>query len=457
MIRRVSTSQREDANLEWTSDQVLKLAPDASAARSGRDLASVRRWAALGCNEEACWGECQGSGSSPYQTQIDLRGPAFRCSCPSRKFPCKHGLALFLLYAENQIAFAACEPPAWVLEWQAARAKKEEQRANKAETAREGEPAAPVDSAAQAKRLAQREAKVSAGLEELKRWLLDLVRQGLASAQARPYSFWESVAARMVDAQAPGLARAVSDLAGIPASGEGWPDRLLERLGRLLLLVEGYSRISDLPEPTQADLRSLVGWTQDQKELAGRPGVRDRWHVLGRRVEIEDRLKVQRNWLWGQTTGRAALVLSFAAGNQPLDVSLVPGTGIDAELVFFPSSWPLRALVKERHAFNRYHRGHDGRTVSPRSDERLWQRAGLQSLDRTGASLAGKRHSLVPGWPLAHPRRRGLPDTALTAPQSRLVAHGVLGGEPDRSFRRIRRRLASSLEPVERSGLSFAS
>jgi hypothetical protein len=256
---------------------------------------------------------------------------------------------LFLLYAENRSAFAACEPPAWVLEWQAARAKKVEQSTNKAETAREGEAAATVDPAAQAKRLAQREAKVNAGLEELKRWLLDLVRQGLASAQAKPYSFWESVAARMVDAQAPGLARAVSDLAGIPASGEGWPDRLLERLGRLLLLVEGYSRISDLPEPTQADLRSLVGWTQDQKELAGRPGVRDRWHVLGRRVEIEDRLKVQRNWLWGQSTRRAALVLNFAAGNQPLDVSLVPGTGIDAELVFFPSSWPLRALVKEHH------------------------------------------------------------------------------------------------------------
>jgi hypothetical protein len=334
--------------LEWTTDQVLKLAPDPSSARSGRELASARRWAALGCNEQACWGECQGSGSSPYQAQIDLREPAFRCSCPSRKFPCKHGLGLFILYAENRSAFAACEPPAWVVEWLAARAKKE-QRGKAAETAREGEPAAPVDSAAQAKRLAQREAKVAAGLEELKRWLLDLVRQGLASAQARPYGFWESVAARMVDAQAPGLARAVRELAGIPASGEGWPDRLLERMGRLLLLIEGYSRIESLTEPTQADLRSLVGWTQDQKELAGRPGLRDRWNILGRRVEIEDRLKVQRTWLWGQTTGRAALVLSFAAGNQPLDVSLVPGTCIDAELVFFPSSWPLRALVKERH------------------------------------------------------------------------------------------------------------
>ncbi len=334
--------------MEWTSDQILKLAPDSGSARSGRDLGAARKWVSLGCNDQACWGECQGSGSVPYQTQIDLGEPAFRCSCPSRKFPCKHALGLFLLYAEQRGVLSASAPPAWVDEWLTARAKKAEQRAKKTESAGDGEPVAVVDAAAQARRAADREAKVAAGLVELKRWLLDLVRQGLASAQGRPYSFWESVAARMVDAQAPGAARLVRDLAGIPASGEGWPDRLLERLGRLLLLVEGYSRIADLPEPIQADLRSLIGWTHDQKELLGRPGVREQWFVPGRRIEIRDGLKVQRNWLWGQTTGRAALVLNFAAGNQPLDVSLVPGTGIDAELVFFPSSWPLRALVKDR-------------------------------------------------------------------------------------------------------------
>ncbi len=34
--------------------------------------------------EAAVCGLCQGSGKNPYQTQIDLIGPAFRCSCPSR-------------------------------------------------------------------------------------------------------------------------------------------------------------------------------------------------------------------------------------------------------------------------------------------------------------------------------------------------------------------------------------
>src|SRR5207247_1975219 len=61
-------------------------------------------------------------------------------------------------------------------------------------------------------------------------------------------------------------------------------------------------------------------------------------------------LRVQRTWLWGRESGRAALLLQFAHGSQPLDVSLVTGTALDAELVFFPGAYLLRALVKTRHA-----------------------------------------------------------------------------------------------------------
>src|SRR6476469_9727229 len=81
----------------WTSDRIIALAPDPSSAKAGRELANPRKWVTLGLNEAAIWGECQGSGSKPYRTQIDLIEPAFKCSCPSRKFPCKHALALFLL------------------------------------------------------------------------------------------------------------------------------------------------------------------------------------------------------------------------------------------------------------------------------------------------------------------------------------------------------------------------
>jgi hypothetical protein len=334
-----------------TADQIRALAPDPASAKAGQGLANPRKWATLGWSERAAWGECQGSAREPYRTQIDLDEPTFRCSCPSRKFPCKHGIGLLLLLASQPAAFAQGAPPPWVAEWLAKRDQSAQQRAAKQERA-----APPADpgaqkqrAAAQARTVAAREAKVVAGVEELGRWLRDLVRQGLASAQGRPHSYWESIAARMVDAQAPGLARMIRELADVPASGEGWQERLFDRLARLFLLVEGYRRLASLSPETQSDVRAAVGWAQNQDELLAAAGVRDRWLVLGQHVEQEDNLRVLRTWLWGADTGRPALALAFAALGQPLDRSLVPGTALDTELVFFPGAYPLRALVRRRH------------------------------------------------------------------------------------------------------------
>jgi hypothetical protein len=327
---------------QWTSEQVLALAPDASSAKAGKELATARKWLSLGREGEAAWGECQGSGKSPYQAQIDLSEPAFRCTCPSRKFPCKHALGLFLILANQPGAFREEPAPAWVTEWLASRAQRAQQR----EQRQEERAAQPVDPSAQARRAAQRETRVAAGLQELERWLRDLVRRGLASAQGEPYSFWDAPAARLVDAQAPGLARQLREMAGIPSSGEGWQERLLDRLGRLHLLLEGYRRIETLPAETQADIRALIGWTQSQEELLAGQGLRDWWRVVGQRTEEEDRLRVERTWLQGQASGRFALVLQFAPHGQVPERSLILGTVLDAELVFFPGAYPLRALVK---------------------------------------------------------------------------------------------------------------
>src|SRR5262249_15416993 len=105
---------------------------------------------------------------------------------------------------------------------------------------------------------------------------------------------------------------------------------------------------NELPAATQADVRAVIGWTQNQEELLRESGERDHWLVLGQRVEEEDRLRAQRVWLWGETSQRAALVLHFAHATQPLDTSFVAGAVIAAELVFFPGAHPLRAIVKQR-------------------------------------------------------------------------------------------------------------
>lgn len=335
----------------WTTQQVEALAPDAASAKAGKGLASRSKWKTLGCTEQAAWGECQGSGKDPYQTQVELSEPAFRCSCPSRKFPCKHGLGLMLVYAAQPDAFKDNSPPEWVTGWLTDRVKRAEQKAEK-DAVKAERAAQPVDPAAQAKRAGQRLAKVTAGLEYVETWLTDLVRSGLTGVASQPYGFWETPAARMVDAQAPGLARMIRELSGVVGTGDGWQERLLERLGRLHLLIEGFRRLDTLPEATQADLRSLIGWTVTQDELfAAVPegaGTHDQWLVTGQRVEDEGQLRVQRTWLRGQATGRDALMLHFAAFNQKLDHAYAPGSGFEAELVYYPSAYPLRALVRRR-------------------------------------------------------------------------------------------------------------
>src|SRR5215831_11385585 len=109
-----------------TPEQALALAPDPASAKASRELAQPRRWLRLAQADQAIWGECQGSAATPYQTQVDLGGPAFKCSCPSHKSPCKHGLALLVLFASQPQSFKSEAQPQWVSDWRAARAQREQ-------------------------------------------------------------------------------------------------------------------------------------------------------------------------------------------------------------------------------------------------------------------------------------------------------------------------------------------
>jgi hypothetical protein len=334
----------------WSAEQVLALAPDASAARAGRSLSGPGPWSGAGSTAAAVWGECQGSGTTPYQVVVDLTGPAYRCSCPSRKFPCKHALGLLLLWSAGDVADGA--PTSWAAGWLAEREQRRTGTEATAPTRTKAVARDPqVATAAAAERAARREQRVTAGLEELDRWLHDQVRQGLARLPHEGYEVVDRVAARLVDAQAPGAAGAVRRLAGVTTSGADWAGRALEELGLLHLLAEGWRRRAELPAPLAETVRTRVGFTRSRESmLAAQPRVRDSWQVLGARDEAQDHLQVRRTWVRGRATGRDGLVLSFAVGGQSLDVGLPPGTAVETDLVFHPAAFPLRALPAEEGA-----------------------------------------------------------------------------------------------------------
>lgn len=337
--------------MNFSPEQIIALAPDAPSAKAGRSLAALSKWVTRGCDERALWGECQGSGKEPYRTQIDLAELAFRCTCPSRKFPCKHALGLFLLFASQPAVFDKGERPGWVVEWLEKRDQQEQRKS--AEAVRR--PASEVSSAkqpkkesARVKRTAERQERVAAGLAELELWLRDLTRQGLASVQTQPARYWEQMAARLVDAQAPGVARRLREISSLSPSVEGWSEVLLERLGLLYLLIESFKRIDTLPAPVQADVRTAIGWTYKEEELLTAEGVRDLWLVVGQRTYGEDSLRVRRTSLRGQHGAKDAAILDFAVQGQAMKANLLTGTLIDAELIFYPSNYPLRAVLKHQ-------------------------------------------------------------------------------------------------------------
>src|SRR5262249_38911485 len=75
------------------------------------------------------------------------------------------------------------------------------------------------------------------------------------------YAHWDDIAARMVDAQAPGLAERLRALASVPHSGAGWDGRLLEEYALLHLLAVAYRRQAELPPPLRDTVRSRVGFS----------------------------------------------------------------------------------------------------------------------------------------------------------------------------------------------------
>ncbi|RPE41370.1 SWIM zinc finger protein [Streptomyces sp. Ag109_O5-1] len=333
--------------VRWSADQVLALASDAASRKAGSRLGAAGPWSGAGsCEEGTVWGLCKGSGSKPYQTIVDIAGPAgpaYKCSCPSRKFPCKHALGLLLLWAgEDDAVPTVAQAPDWAEQWIAGRRKRSEDK----RPAGGGSSPAAADPEAARRRAEKRAERVTAGATELEQRLTDLLRGGLAAAEQARYGLWEETAARMVDAQAPGLAARVRELGAIPASGPGWPVRLLEECALLHLLDQGWLRRDRLPEGLAATVRSRIGLPAS----ADGPPVRDRWLVLAQYDTVDVKLTTRRIWLHGAGTGRTALLLSYGAAGRAPELALPVGLALDAELSAYPGTGGHRAALGERFA-----------------------------------------------------------------------------------------------------------
>ena len=164
--------------MELTEQFILLQAPNAAAASNGQKLSRGGKFSNLRRTADGTlyWGECAGSGKTPYRVSVDWTdetAPVCRCSCPSRQFPCKH--ALGLLYEQlAQKPFQEADIPQDIADKrakQAARAAKKEEAASS--------PAKPKkpNAAAQTTRVS----KQLEGLDMAEKMVADLLNNGIGA------------------------------------------------------------------------------------------------------------------------------------------------------------------------------------------------------------------------------------------------------------------------------------
>jgi len=358
-------------------EKIEALAPDQASLGAARKLLKANGWPTLAYDGAALvWGECQGSGATPYRVVISELDAGYKCTCPSRKFPCKHSLALMWMRAEGTVSFAQAPTPEWVKDWlvrrrgpSATAAAAPERPASASMDALPDEAAdGTADAKAEARSAAlrernrqEREALILAGLDELDLWLSDQIDTGLAGFAAHAHASCRVMSQRLVDAKAPGLAaRLVNVPPRLFAAPEAQrPTLAIQDLGVLHLLAEAYRRQETLSAALRLDVRQAVGWSLTREALAGDETAErasGAWRVVACQSEIQpDRLRRLETWLRREDDGegeqRFAVLIDFVpVAGGPTSSGYAIGDRFTADLAFYPSPVPLRAMIVQQQS-----------------------------------------------------------------------------------------------------------
>jgi hypothetical protein len=349
-----------------TRSAIEAMAPDQSALTAASALLKPAKWPVRARSGGLIWGECQGSGANPYRVAADTDEQGSKCTCPSRKFPCKHAIALMWLFVEDGATFQDADIPAWVNDWMGRRRKAAAPtesgasgEAKSLSTAREVTTEAPPDPKAQARKQAAAEKRaqdtrrsVRDATEDLDGWIADQLRTGLSGFLNEAGERCRRIAARLVDAKAGALASRVDEMTSrlLALSSEERIDGAVAELGKLALLTRAWRVAPDDP-----DLRREVIGSESREEVlanADAPHLGSQWEVLGERVLTRrDGLVSQATWLMNLAPGRqrfAVLLDFFPASAGRRSGAFVPGERFTAELAFYPAKAPLRAVIVKR-------------------------------------------------------------------------------------------------------------
>ncbi|MHC4398510.1 MAG: SWIM zinc finger family protein [Planctomycetota bacterium] len=226
--------------IEIDQSYVDAAAPNAAAIKNGRGLVLKNKFVGLhtSADDTLLFGECKGSGKSNYRTSCDFvrpDGPVYRCTCPSRQFPCKHCLGLMYAYVEGK-KFTTAEVPEDV----AAKREKAAQRVEKKKA--EADKPRKVNTAALKKKI---EAQLG-GLDLLEKLTHDLVRTGMGNTSAKTARQIEEQAKQLGNAYLPGAQAALHNYTKLFVDEEGRFDSDLSATERESIYSEALDQLSRL-------------------------------------------------------------------------------------------------------------------------------------------------------------------------------------------------------------------
>ena len=185
-----------------------------------------------------------------------------------------------------------------------------------------------------------------AGIKDLKLWLDDIVRVGLIIHQL-PDVELDTMSSRLVDSQLGGLARKLRLLKTLDRNEPAWPKITLAVLSRLYLVADYFHKWDMLNQVQKFTLLMHCGLHVRKEQLSTISGTRDFWTVLGISHLQEENLVMRRVWIAGSRSKKIGLLLDFKHRTGNFTSFWEMNKTYAGELVYYPSSFPLRAILKD--------------------------------------------------------------------------------------------------------------
>lgn len=178
-----------------TEERIVALAPNSNAVTNAKKISKSGGFVKLykSGDNTFIYGECSGSGKNNYITSVDFideNNPVFRCSCPSRQFPCKHGIAILFEYLASK-KFEECEIPADINEKRQKKADSNEAKVKREESGESKKP----DKAAAVKKMK----KQLEGMDLAEKFINEVISRGISSLGGSSKASYEDLSKQLGD------------------------------------------------------------------------------------------------------------------------------------------------------------------------------------------------------------------------------------------------------------------